>query len=242
MFNAVSKSNATQQIIQQIRNAIFEGELKPGDRLASETQLAEKFSVSKSTLREALRALEHLGLIEMRKGASGGAFVVEVDMEITRSCLMNFLNFRNISIHQISEIRKNLEPYAASVAAKRISTEDLEKLKDSLNLCKDVLSNGDLTSLTKNEIKFHRIITNATRNPILILILDFVENLLEDAKKILKPNIDFSREVVKSHERIYEAIRNRDPETAAAEMLKDVSKVEDALMKLSHEKNNPKLS
>jgi len=236
MFTALHKSRAPQQIIQQIRNAILEGELKPGDRLASEAKLVEKFAVSKATLREALRALEYQGLIEIRKGAKGGAFVAEVDMEITKESLINFLHFKNLSIHHISAIRKNLEPYAAQVAARTISDKDLERLKNILILCREELNNNNSAVLRKNEIKFHRIIANATRNPILILILDFIENLLEDVKKILKPDIEFSREVVGSHERIYNALLNKDPERAADEMFKDVCKVEKGLTKISEQK------
>lgn len=69
MFEIIQESKALHQIIQKIRAAIFEGKLKPGNKLAAETDLMKQFGVSKATLREALRALEYLGLIEMRKGA-----------------------------------------------------------------------------------------------------------------------------------------------------------------------------
>ncbi|MFH1488888.1 MAG: FadR/GntR family transcriptional regulator [Pseudomonadota bacterium] len=233
MFQNVRQNKAPQQIIQQMRGAILEGKLQPGTRLASESELVIEFGVSKATLREALRALEYLGLIEIRKGASGGAFVAEVDMEITKAHLMNFLHFKNLSVKQISAIRRNLEPYAASVAAGKMTDEDLEKLKNLNELCRKSLSSGDSDSLRKNEIKFHRTIANATQNPILILILDFVENLLEDVKRILKPDLEFSRGVVESHERVYEALAARDAERASKEMLEDVSKVEKGLARLS---------
>jgi len=233
MLKSVKKSNAPQQIIQQIRNAILEGKLKPGARLASETELMETFAVSKATLREALRALEYLGLIEIRKGASGGVFLVEVDMEITKESLMNFLHFKNISIHHISDIRRSLESYAVRVAAEKISDEDLAELRNIVSICRDALQDSNMALLTENEVKFHRIIANATRNPLLILILDFVENLLEDLKKILRPNILFSQQVTESHERIYQALLSRDPEKAAEEMIKDITQVEKGLAMLS---------
>jgi GntR family transcriptional repressor for pyruvate dehydrogenase complex len=235
MFENVRQNKAPQQIIQQIRGAIIEGQLQPGTRLASESELMTEFGVSKATLREALRALEYLGMIEIRKGANGGTFVAEVDMEITKDHLMNFLHFKNLSVKQISAIRRNLEPYAAGVAARKMTDEDLEKLKNINDLCRKALSNGDSNSLRKDEIKFHRIIANATQNPILILILDFVENLLEDVKRILKPDVEFSRGVVESHERVYEALAARDPERASKEMLEDISKVEKGLARLSEE-------
>ena len=84
MFKAANKSEkVSDSIIAQIRDAILSGQLKPGDRLASEKELIEQFNVSKATMREALRVLEVIGMIEMRKGIAGGAFVAEVGMRTT---------------------------------------------------------------------------------------------------------------------------------------------------------------
>jgi GntR family transcriptional regulator, transcriptional repressor for pyruvate dehydrogenase complex len=233
MFKNILQNKAPQQIIHQIRASILEGKLRPGDKLASEAELVAGFGVSKATLREALRALECAGLLEIRKGAKGGAFVAEVEMEIAKESLANFLHFKNLSVGHLSEIRKNLEPYAARVAAQTISAADLKKLEEIIRSCRVAIDNEDSSLLRKNEVMFHRIISNATQNPILILILDFVENLLEDVKRILKPDIGFSKNVFKSHERIYRALCARDPEKASQEMLQDVSKVEIGLAKLS---------
>ena len=103
MFNAVSSRKATKIIIEQIRNAILEGKVVPGEKLHSEKELMEEFGVSKSTLREALRALEYLGLIEIRKGANGGVYATEMDMKITQENLTNqqgvVVNEINVNIH-----------------------------------------------------------------------------------------------------------------------------------------------
>ncbi|RLC00302.1 MAG: FadR family transcriptional regulator, partial [Deltaproteobacteria bacterium] len=75
MFKTAKFSRISENIVQQIRQAILKGELRPGDRLPSEKDLAENFGVSKASLREAFRALEALGLLEVRQGVSGGAFI-----------------------------------------------------------------------------------------------------------------------------------------------------------------------
>ena len=236
MFDSVRHRKAPQQIIHQIRGAIIEGKLRPGDKLPSEQELTEHFGVSRQTLREAMRALECLGLLEIRAGAAGGAFVSEVDMEITRESLTNFLHFKNLSIGHISEIRKVLEPHAASVAATRMSADDLDRMKEIQDSCRQALTDGNTNELRKQEIRFHRAIANCTQNPILIFILDFIENMLEDVKNILKPDDEFSSTVVEAHQRIYEALAARDPERASQEMYLDVSKVEEALEKLAEDK------
>ena len=98
MFKIARTSKITQKIIDQIRTAILEGKLKPGDILPPEKELMEQFGVSKQTLRESLRALEHMGLIDVRKGIGGGAHIVEVDIEVTKQSLANFLYFKDLSI------------------------------------------------------------------------------------------------------------------------------------------------
>ncbi|MEK6196074.1 MAG: GntR family transcriptional regulator, partial [Deltaproteobacteria bacterium] len=117
MFKIARTSTITQKIIDQIRTAILAGKLKPGDILPHEKELTEQFGVSKQTLRESLRALEHMGLIDVRKGIGGGAHIVEVDIEVTKQSLANFLYFKDLTIENLSELRKLIEPHAAGKAA-----------------------------------------------------------------------------------------------------------------------------
>lgn len=232
MFKTARTSKITQKIIDQIRAAILEGKLKPGDILPPEKELMEQFGVSKQTLRESLRALEHMGLIDVRKGAGGGAHIVEVDIEVTKQSLANFLYFQNLSIENLSELRKLLEPHAAEKAARDISQENLDHLKLLNHTARKSLNRNFLEELSRNEINFHRVIAKNTGNPLLILVLDFVENLLEDFKKVLKPDEAFSKSVLDAHDRIYEAICDKDPEKAATEMYRHVHEVELHLVKL----------
>lgn len=235
MFKTAKQRKVTQKIIEQIRTAILAGRLKPGDRLPPERELMEQFQVSKQTLRESLRALEHAGLIDVRKGVGGGAFVVEVDIEVTKENLANFLYFKNLSIENLSELRILIEPHAARKAAENITKDDLKKLKTINETARRELDQNMLQDLTKNEIRFHRLIAQNTHNPILVLILDFVENLLEDFKKVLKPDRSFSESVLAAHDRIYEAIADRNPEKATKEMERHVRDVGLHLSKLKED-------
>ena len=142
MFKSITSSKAPQNIINQVRNAILRGRFSPGQKLRSEKELMQEFGVSKSTLREALRTLEFLGLVEIRKGAKGGVFVSEVDMKITQQNLINFLHFKHVSVYHLSEIRKVLEPYAARIAANVICEADLEELKEINERCVQALQKG----------------------------------------------------------------------------------------------------
>ena len=232
MFNSVRSNKISEHIIEQVRNAIFEGRLKPGDRLPPEKELLKNFSVSKATLREALRSLEILGFLEIRKGVSGGPFVTEVDMKKAGDCFANFLHFKNLSLRSLSEVRLILEPYIAEKAALTITEEDLRKLEKLNEECEYVLKRNIPIESRKNEIEYHRTIGSVTGNPILMFILDFVENLLIDTKEILKPGKEFSQKVLNAHKRIYKALAERDPKRAGEEMVRHVREVEKDLITL----------
>jgi GntR family transcriptional repressor for pyruvate dehydrogenase complex len=236
MFKSVKSNKISEHIVEQIRNAIFGGRLKPGDKLPSEKELMNTFHVSKVTLREALRSLEILGFLQIRKGASGGAFVTEVDMKTAKDSFTNFLLFKNLSLSNLSEVRLILEPYVAEKAALAITEEDLKKLEKLNKECEYILKRNIPIESRKNEIDYHRIIGSVTGNPILAFILDFVENLLIDTKEILKPDRKFSQRVLNAHKRIYKALSLRDPKKAREEMIKHVREVAKDLLALQKER------
>ncbi len=230
MFDSVKSDKIPQHIIDQIRSAIFDGRLRPGDKLPSERELAEKFKVSKATLREALRSLEVLGFLQMRKGISGGAFVTEVDMVKARDSFTNFLLFKNLSLEDLSEVRLLLEPYIAAKATPAITEEDLQRLEKLIKDSEHAMKNHLSMASRQDEIEFHRIIASITGNPILMFILDFVESLLIDTKEILSPGKEFSGKVLRAHRRIYNAFLERNVKKVHEEMVRHIREVEKDLV------------
>jgi GntR family transcriptional repressor for pyruvate dehydrogenase complex len=241
MFKSVKSNKISEHIVEQIRNAIFEARLKPGDKLPPEKELMKTFHVSKATLREALRSLEILGFLEIRKGASGGAFVTEVDMTTARDSFANFLLFKNLSLSNLSEVRLILEPYVAEKAALAINEEDIKRLEKLNKECDYIIKHDIPIESRKNEIEYHRIIGSISGNPILMFILDFVENLLIDTKEILQPSKEFSQKVLNAHKRIYKALLEKDPKKAREEMIKHVREVAKDLMTLQKKRGIEKM-
>jgi GntR family transcriptional repressor for pyruvate dehydrogenase complex len=232
MFKSVKSNKVSEHITEQVRKAIFEGSLKPGDKLPPEKKLIETFNVSRATLREALRSLEVLGFLEIRKGVSGGAFVTEIDMKKARDSFTNFLLFKNLSLSSLSEVRLILEPYVAEKAALAITEEGLKRLEKLNKECAYIIKHDIPIESRKNEIEYHRIIGSVSNNPILMFILDFVENLLIDTKEILQPGKEFSQKVLNAHKRIYKALLEKDPKKAREEMIKHVREVAKDLITL----------
>lgn len=234
MFISMSQDKISINIVNQIRDHILSGKLKPGDRLPTEKNLINQFNVSKHTLREALRALEAMGFLEIRKGAGGGPVVMEIDMETTRNSIANFLHFKNVSVRDLSETRKAFEPYLAGCAARAMTDEDIEKLDRLNKACRELLDRGEHLYGAREEIEFHVQLAESNGNPVLLMILDFVNSLLTDAKHHIKPGIDFCEKVLAAHINILDAIKNRDSGAAAAAMTRHICEVEEGLEEASH--------
>ncbi|MFH1115607.1 MAG: FCD domain-containing protein [Pseudomonadota bacterium] len=228
MFKAAAKSErVSDRIVLQIRDAVLSGRLKPGDKVASEKELVSQFGVSKATMREALRVLEAMGLVELRKGVQGGAFIAEVDMKTTIHSIMNFLHFKAVSIHDITMLRFILEPSAAHMAALRLTTEDIRRLEEMIDLgeCNEAEISKD--------IGFHRYLARLSDNPILILIIDFIDNILRDVKFQLHLSAGFYNQVKMCHRSILDRLVNGDAMGARREIARDILAVGDYMADVS---------
>jgi len=229
MFTSAKKQRVSSVVIKQIKGAILSGEVKPGDLLPPEKELIEQFGVSKHTLREALRTLEAMGFITIKRGAGGGPVVSEIGLEKTRESFTNFLHFKNVSVRDLSEVRKLIEPYLAKRAAENFTEADIAQLHTYQKECEELYNRGETLVGAKAEIGFHTYLAENTGNTILLVILDFVNNLLTSVKENLHPGMDFAKAVLDAHQEIIDAIEAHDSEKAYESMLKHIQEVEAAL-------------
>ena len=156
--------------------------------------------------------------------------MTEVDMTKARDSFTNFLLFKNLSLRDLSEVRLLLEPYIAGKATPAITQEDLHRLGKLIKDSERAIKNDVGFESQKDEIEFHRIIASVTGNPILMFILDFVENLLIDTKEILSPGKEFSRKVLRAHKRIYNGLLERNVKKVHEEMVRHIREVEKDLL------------
>lgn len=227
MFREIKQNKVALDIIRQVRQTILQGKLRPGDRLPPEKELVTNFGVSKHSLREAFRALEAMGFLSIRKGSGGGAVVLEVDMQTTRDSIFNFLYFQNVSVRDLSAVRKIFEPHLTQLAAESMSPEQLERLKFTHKRCWEAFYQGE--NIYKYEIEFHQLLAEASGNPVILLIQDFVNCSLGDIKQDLRPGLAFLKQVLEAHDRILEAVQAGDAGLAGMEMFRHVCEVEDGL-------------
>ncbi len=227
MFIPAKSNRISSNIVDQIRKAILSGDLKPGDRLPSEKELSQQFGVSKASLREAIRALEALGLLEVRQGMAGGAFVIEVDLETARSNLFNYIFFQNPSIQEFTELRSFIEPAAAEIAARKAMPKDIQELEQNLKRTRKKLDAGPF--YYDLDTQFHHRIASITGNRLVCFVIDSLKNAIVNIKLELELDRAFSVKVFEAHERIVEALRNRDPETSRIEMLRHIREVDEMM-------------
>lgn len=235
MFEPAVKEKKSTLIIRQIRSAILDGKFQAGDMLPPENELINQFGVSKHTLREALRALEGMGLITIKRGAGGGPVVSPIDVKIARKNFANFLHFQDVSLNNLLEARVIIEPYIARKAAENFTPDLIKGLIEIHKECENVFSKEESLLGAQAEIDFHVYLGKNSGNPALWAVLDFLNNILAEAKVELQPGRDFSQRVLDAHEKILDAIINKDGEAAEKFMLDHIMEVGSDLDLLSEE-------
>ncbi|MBA2882802.1 GntR family transcriptional repressor for pyruvate dehydrogenase complex [Desulfosalsimonas propionicica] len=228
-FQNVKQSRISSNIADQIQKAILNGDLKEGERLPSENDLITHFGVSKSSLREAFRTLEAYGLLEIKQGVNGGAFVKKVDIEVVKKGLENYLFFINPTHEDYAQFRIFNETQIVKVAASKITDKDIEELKENI---REMEQEPDGERFYSDlDVAFHKKIAEIGGNPIVAVVVESVQSALIRLKRIIETDREFLDIVCRGHWEILEALEARDPEKASYFMLKHINEVEEGLRK-----------
>jgi DNA-binding FadR family transcriptional regulator len=206
-----------EQVEDRIRKTILSGELRSGDMLPPEAELARQFDVSRTTLREALRVLATQGLIYKIPGSRGGNFVQSVDHHslgtVVIDSVHNLLALGSIDVHEVAEARQYLEIPAVRLAAVHRTEEDLELLRDIVRRQK--LASVDDPEVPELDERFHSLIAHASGNRV---VASFVAALHHETEPVhyldLSPEV--GRETVRQHQAIVDGIAAQDPDAAEA--------------------------
>ncbi len=228
-FKSVRSDRVSQAIVDQVKEAIFQKEYEIGDRLPSERQLTEQFGTSRVTVREALRTLEHCGILEIRRGADGGAFVRDPQGKFVSNFLESMFAVGNIKISQLTEARMAVEPFSANIASKRIKGDALKQIRQNIVEVKGCLKRKNISDARLLNLEFHRLIAQASENPVIFFIVDSIMDIMENNISSIFLAATPIESTLQFHERIYRAIRNQDSEQAQLLMFQHIQEVEEAL-------------
>ncbi len=215
MFNPVDKMRYSDRIAQEVQSHILGGGLKRGDRLPSELDLAKKFQVSRSVIREAMRTLDGLGLITIKKGPGGGIFVHNGYHKPLSSSLQGLVDSGQVSVDHIMNVRLMIEPGVAAEAARKATDVDIKILSNLIEeseKCSD-----DAECMQANRGRFHVHLATATDNRVLEMFMQSLIELLREYFRDFKV-IEFERHAIESQKQILEAIKTGDSEKARRHM------------------------
>ena len=232
MRKDTGSGRVSETITRRIRKAITDGRLSPGEKLPAEREMAGRLQTSRVSVREAYRSLAEAGLVSIRRGAEGGAFIADFDPVPVSRNLTFLLRLGRTSHEELTEARALLEPSVARLAARRAGHEDLARLEELLRSEQAApRGSGEARCI---HLDFHRRVAECARNLPLAILTRAMADLAAEVAQDIVISSDLHGHIVSDHARIFEAIRRHDEDAAAESMLRHVHDVQ-ARLRRAHE-------
>ncbi|MCB1474773.1 MAG: FadR family transcriptional regulator [Rhodobiaceae bacterium] len=215
-FSKVPARRTFEDVIAQIRAKIASGELREGDRLPPERELSSVLGVSRNTVREALRALEHSGVIEQKPGVAGGAFIRNNSTEVVRTTFGDLFHLGMVDSKKLAEARTAIGSEVAVLACEYRTEEDLAALTENVERMTAAALAGDFRQRAALNLEFGKVLARASHNAVLMVITDALIDVTLDFVQVVStmPN----QFVIESRRKTVEHVRAREGELAAAEI------------------------
>ncbi|BBO82802.1 FadR/GntR family transcriptional regulator [Desulfosarcina ovata] len=215
----------SDQVFDQLRELIFRGEFKAGEKIITEREMAAAFGVSRTSVRDAINKLVVMGLLEQRQGQ--GTFVRSPESR-KRSLLATMVKSQDASLTDVLEVRLGLECNAAAMAAVRADEKDFRFMEKSIEAMEKEINAGRLSS--EADVSFHMAVSYATKNRLQVLIMKNVYDYLftgvqANLEDLYQNPVDMQT-IPEQHRAIYRAIRANDPETAHQAMKQHIEYVD----------------
>ncbi len=224
-FETVRRNKVYEDVARQIERLILK-KLRPGDKLPSERELAESLGVSRSSIRDAIRSLELMGMVEPRQGA--GTIVCEISANSLANPLGNALKRKEELVNELLDFRKMLEPPLAARAATHASAEEIAEMEEVLARQDKKQRQGESTITEDSE--FHYSIAMASGNSVVLKVLDILMDLLRETRERSLQIAGRPQKSLAGHRRILNAIKRRDAEAAKAAMRRHIEDIEEIVL------------
>jgi len=224
VYEPIQTERLYERIVSQIENRIEAGELKVGDQLPAERELAEQFAVSRTAVREAVKALHQKGLVEIRPGR--GTFITNGTSDTIRHSLSMLMKIGVVNgSGNLVEVREILEPEIAALAATRITDEYIASMQDAVDTMDTALDNVDV--FVEADLDFHLALAEGTQNPIIPILMDSIIDLLREQRKRIGLTKGGLQRGQVHHKKILDAVTRHNADAARQAMqdhLKQVRK------------------
>ena len=213
-----------ERVAEQIEKRILEGELRKGDRLPTERELAEQFQVSRTAVREAMKSLAQKGLINMRPGR--GTIVIDGASEAMQNSISLMMRLKLGEVggsDNLVEFRVILETEIAALAAARATEKEISAMHEAIRIMDESLNDADAFIGADNE--FHEALAQATQNALILMLINSIVHLLSEQRKQIFETEGGPQRGQVHHRRILESVIRRDPEAARAAMRSHLQQV-----------------
>jgi GntR family transcriptional regulator, transcriptional repressor for pyruvate dehydrogenase complex len=208
MYKIVRSSRLYEQIVQQVEESILKGALKPGDQLPPERELAQQFGVSRTAVREAVKALREKGLVEAYPGR--GTFITDGTSYAIHQSLDRMVKIgQSEGSGFLVEVREILEPEIAALAATRADDENLASMREAIAVMDAARRDSD--AFIEADLDFHLALAEAAANPLILTLIDSIVGLLREQRTRIFLVDGGPERGQYHHKRIMEAIDHRDP-------------------------------
>jgi len=228
MFRPVRPIRLSDSAIEQIMRVVRDGRLEPGAKLPAERQLMSMLSVSRTSLREAIRTLETMGVLRVVPGR--GTYIREDAVPPHTEDWYAWLMGHRVEVVQILEMHEALEVKVAELAATRATPEDVSELQRLLDAMRAAVDQGDHQGLVEADAAFHRVIREASGNEVIARLLNDLESSVDNARHALMSLPTRVQRMMSDHQAILDGIRTGDPETASASTLAHIRRSKEELV------------
>jgi GntR family transcriptional regulator, transcriptional repressor for pyruvate dehydrogenase complex len=229
-FKPLAAKRAFEEISEQIKESIFSKDLKPGDKLPSERELAAQFQTGRMAVREALRVLEEAGLIYIKQGSKGGSFIKEIEWASLAKSVPDMVRMDRATIDDLTEVRMSMEKMVVELAIKRITVEEIGLLQKQLKETENALWRGSRS--VEHQIDFHLLVAKTTKNPICEVMIESLMHAVYTFNVRKEMDLDSLKKHLDDHRHIFRAIKSRNVKLAQDLIEKHVFRAHKTLSEL----------
>jgi DNA-binding FadR family transcriptional regulator len=225
LFTPFKTKRAFEEIADQIKELIYSGVFKPGDKLPSERELANQFKSGRMVVREALRTLEHSGLVFIKQGSSGGAFIKNIDTTPIIRSISDMIKTGNVTLQNLTEVRLGIEMLILQSAFEKMTDDDLILLTKNIEESEEKVLKG--VRILQENMEFHILLAKATKNPLYESIIRSIMEVTRSFMVSVDPGMEYVNQVVRYHKEIHDSIMEKNFQRAKEKMkehLLDINK------------------
>ena len=223
LFTPIESKRTFEEISSKVKALIFEGTLKPGDKLPSELELARQFGVGRQSVREALRLLELSGFVSVQKGYGGGPIVQDTISTRIRNLYLDAFRMEKITIDEFTTARSVIEKAIINEVIDQADESNIRYLQENIDQAKTLIAKKEMA--TDKNFEFHALLARASKNKVFIILEKSINAIHRNLRSRSEADFETTHNALKSHQKILDAITKKDREKAIKLIEKHVFEV-----------------